>query len=39
VVTPITWQIYQPAEDWEKETTIVPEPHKRRVVYGESHSD
>jgi hypothetical protein len=39
VVTPITGQIYQPAEDWEKETTIVPEPHKRRVVYGESHSD
>ena len=39
VVTTITEQIYQPAEDWEKETTIVPEPHKRRVVYGESHSD
>jgi len=38
VVTLITGQIDQPAEDWEKETTIVPEPHTRRVVYGESHS-
>lgn len=38
VVTLITGQIDKPAEDWEKETTIVPEPHTRRVVYGESHS-
>jgi hypothetical protein len=39
VATPITGQIHQPAEDWEKETTIVPEPHKRRVVYWVLHSD
>lgn len=39
VVTPIAGQIDHPAEDWEKEVTIVPGQSKRRVVYGESHSN